>query len=290
MHMDSRYDRNIRLFGKHGQNILSRLTVAIVGVGGIGTHLIQQMAYLGVGSIFLIDPEVLEPSNLNRYVGAFPGDEGKEKVNIGKRMIHQVNPDIEVSKINAGLVNRESFAFIKMADFVFGCLDSEGSRFILNEFCLAYQRPFFDLATEIHPEAPETYYGGRVCFVSGQTGCLYCLDELDEEEIGVELQGPSQKEDRNNLYGVDFEHLNGTGPSVVSINGVIASLAVTEFMAEATGLRNACTLIKYYGERGNIRKSMDKGKPDCYYCNEIQGKGDDADIERYIRNGICDHS
>lgn len=284
--MDNRYDRNIRFFGKDGQNQLSRLDVAIVGIGGLGTHLIQQLAHLGVGSMCLIDPENLDATNLNRYVGTLPSDVGRGKVVIGEKIINNINPNINVSKMRSKLLNKDAFELIKAADFVFGCLDSDAARFILNELCLAYQRPFFDLASEIHPDPPPRY-GGRVCYISGKKGCLYCLNELDMQEVSMELQGTTQCEDRKDIYGVDLQYLNEAGPSVVSINGLIASLAVTEFMAEATALRNAYTLLKYYGEDGIVRRSMDSGDPGCYYCNEIQGKQDDADIERYIRNGFC---
>lgn len=283
--MNERYDRNIRLFGEDGQEKLRKLAVSVVGVGGIGTHIIQQLAHLGVGSIALIDFEDLDITNLNRYVGTRLDYVGEDKVHIGKQIINDIDPNIQVKPISESLVSKCAFNSIKKSDYVFGCIDCEGARLILNELCLAYNRPYFDLSSEIFPD-PTLIYGGRVCFVSNSSGCLYCLGELDVSEASLALAGPHQKAAQKAIYGVDTTFLGQTGPSVVSINGVIASLAVTEFMVDATGLRQANTLIKYYGEQGIVRKSKDKGLSDCYYCKKVKGKGDASEVDRYIEMGV----
>jgi hypothetical protein len=68
--------------------------------------------------------------------------------------------------------------------------------------------------------------------------CLMCLDILDQEEVRQDLASPSERRDRDRIYGVDRNFLDEAGPSVVSINGVIASLAVTEFMVTVTEIRS----------------------------------------------------
>ena len=68
MHTD-RYDRNIRFFGKEGQDRLAACSVAVVGVGGLGTHVVQQLALLGIGQLALIDKGELKENSRNRYIG-----------------------------------------------------------------------------------------------------------------------------------------------------------------------------------------------------------------------------
>jgi len=68
--MSSRHDRSIRFFGREGQEKLRNSAVAVVGVGGVGGHVVQQLALLGVRSISVIDAEELAETNLNRYVTA----------------------------------------------------------------------------------------------------------------------------------------------------------------------------------------------------------------------------
>src|SRR5688572_12399233 len=99
--MKERFDRNERFFGKEGQAKIRASGVAITGVGGLGTHVAQQLALLGVGRLVLIDSEELDASNLNRYIGARYDDPipGSPKVEIGERLIKSIDPNIEVIKI-----------------------------------------------------------------------------------------------------------------------------------------------------------------------------------------------
>ena len=68
--MRKQFDRNVRFFGVEGQKIISQLVVCIAGVGGLGSHIVQQLVHLGVTKFILIEPESLDETNLNRYVGA----------------------------------------------------------------------------------------------------------------------------------------------------------------------------------------------------------------------------
>src|SRR3989442_11484933 len=96
-----RFERQERLFGKEGQAKLRAARVAVVGVGGLGTHVVQQLALLGVGELALIDSEELAESNRNRYVGARHDDPipGTQKVFIGERLTKEIDPTIQIVKI-----------------------------------------------------------------------------------------------------------------------------------------------------------------------------------------------
>ena len=98
---NDRFDRNMRFFGKEGQERLGAAKVAVVGIGGLGTHVVQQLALLGVGQLSLIDPQDLDRTNFNRYIGVRYDDPvpGTFKVDLGARMVEQINPRIEVIKI-----------------------------------------------------------------------------------------------------------------------------------------------------------------------------------------------
>jgi len=283
----SRFDRNVLLFGQQGQDRLRAKRVAVVGVGGLGTHVLQQLALLGVGGLVIIDREELDISNKNRYVGSLHVDPvpGLPKVDLGERLILAIDPTIQVTKIKDTFISEAGFAVLKQADCVFGSMDREGCRLILNEFCAAYERPYFDLATEIVP-GEKLVFGGRVCCAIDGGGCISCLGVLDVAEAQRDLSGPSGQQDRKVVYGVKMEALAQAGPSVVSLNGVVASLAVTEFMVWATGLREPKRLLTYYGERGAVTVNRDQPPSDCYYCKGIRGKDSQANLERYIREGI----
>lgn len=70
--VDGRYDRQVRAFGPEGQAVLERMSVAIVGLGGTGSIVAQQLAHLGGGRLLLIDHDEFDMSNLNRLQGAMP--------------------------------------------------------------------------------------------------------------------------------------------------------------------------------------------------------------------------
>ena len=88
------------------------------------------------------------------------------------------------------------------------------------------------------------------------------------------------------IYGVDRAALGRSGPSVVSINGVVASLAVTEFMVTATGLRAPKPALNYYGKLGRLTSPVDPPAPDCYYCLAVKSRRDEADVQHYLRDKI----
>lgn len=75
------------------------------------------------------------------------------------------------------------------------------------------------------------------------------------------------------IYGIDPNALEGTGPAVVSINGVVASLAVTEFMALVTGIREPAAHLIYRGDLPRLSKAVDPPREDCWYCTQLWGCG-----------------
>lgn len=284
---NQRLHRNELFFGEEGQLTLRKTTCAIVGVGGLGTHIVQQLSLLGVGGLSLIDAEELATTNKNRYIGVRHDDSvpGSSKVDLGERLALSIDPTIHVEKVPNTFISDEGYEAIKAADYVFGCVDCEGARLILAELCSVYARPCFDLASDIHPSSSPPLYGGRVCFSSAGKGCPICLDVLDMEEAGLDLEGEAERRNREALYGVPREALGRSGPSVVSINGMIASMAVTEFMVAVTGLRAPNRLATYYGHTGKATISIDPPRRDCWYCS-LWGLGTEGDVERHVRQGI----
>ena len=156
---------------------------------------------------------------------------------------------------------------------------------MLTELCAAYAKPYVDVSSDILPNDPVAY-GGQVCIATSGNGCLSCMNVLDHAEATVDLAGPEEWRRRAEIYGIPLEQLDRGGPAVVSINGVIASLAVTEFMLNATGIRAPNRLLTYHGRTGKVTVSTDDPTPDCYYCKGLWGTGDRADVQRYIREGV----
>ena len=278
---NDRFARNIELFGVEGQDLLRDTTVAVVGIGGLGTHVVQQLALLGIGSMVFIDDEQLDDSNRNRYIGAWHDDPipGTFKTSIGCRLVRLIDPSIHITEVKEPFRSRPGFDSVAKADWVFGCVDNDGCRFIVNEVCSAHGKGLIDLATDVVSE-DKVRYGGRVCVCTGDS-CLYCLQEIDLSAAEKELEDEDARKDRDAVYGVDRSALGRSGPSVVSLNGVVASLGVTEFMVAVTGLRKPSRHLVYDATSGKVRANQDDPLDDCYYCSN-RGRTADFSLERYL--------
>lgn len=278
---DPRYDRNVRLFGSEGQSKLALLRATLVGVGGLGSPLVQHLALLGVGHIDLFDDEDLDDTNRNRFVGARSDDPvpGSAKVELAARLVREINPDIVVRAYPFGLVSEQCFESVKRADWVFGCFDDDGPRSVLNELCAAYDKPYVDLASDVPQDG---IYGGRVVISKNGKGCLNCLDLLDRRDIRRFFATEEEIERERAVYGVDRALLGETGPSVAPINGVVASLAATEFMAGATGMREPAQHLVFRADQSRVTSARNTPTAKCLVCEGVFGKGSAAGLERYL--------
>ncbi len=283
---EDRFDRNERLFGKMGQALLRQTRVAVLGAGGLGSHVIAQIALLGVGSIVPVDRQDIARSDRNRYVGVWHTDPipGSPKVELAKRHVYLIDPAISIIPTKDDILSVAGLKAIKEADFIFGCVDDDGVRFFINEACVAYEKPLIDLASDV-PEVG--IFGGHVAIVTGGYGCLHCLDLLDPDEVRRYFSPTKLIENEAAVYGIEPSVLAEAGPSVVSVNGVVASLGVTAFMALTTGIQVPYTFQTYRGDRGIVTKKMMTAPEDCYYCSVVRGQGDRADLERYFRKATA---
>jgi len=267
-----RFSRNEGLFGADGQKRIAATRITIVGLGGLGSHVAQQLAYLGVANYGLLDFDIVTDSSVNRLIGAGDADvvATTKKVAVAERMITGINPDAMVRPAEARVDGAEAEPLVRDADVVFGCLDRDLPRLQLTELCARYAKPLFDLASDVGGEDGELWYGGRVLFCDGKR-CVSCLGLLDQREMARDSMSPDQREAQDRLYGIAHRAMENTGPMVVSINGAVASIAVTEFMAIVTGLREPFAHLNYRADQQVIRKSLDPPEPGCYYCTSVWG-------------------
>jgi hypothetical protein len=276
-----RFDRNIGLFGSEGQERLHQKSVTIIGLGGVGSWIAPQIALLGPRKISVVDPEELANTDRNRSGTARHTDPvpGSLKVDLAERLIHDIDPAITVNKVSKSLLSEEAFAAVIDSDAVFGCVDKDGLRFVLNEIAVAYEKPLIDVATDV-PEPG--VYGGRVFFGVPGDACLVCMGLLDMSDVRRFFLTQTEREAEDAIYGIPRRLLSGTGPAVVSLNMATAGIAGTEFMVWATAMRAPQRLITYSAHRSLVTVCRDAPRADCYYCRVVRGQRDAANVGRYL--------
>ena len=281
------FDRQIAIFGIEGQEKIQSTKVVLVGYGGLGTFVLPQICLLGVRYISVIEHEAFSATNRNRYLGFLDSDFnaetgiGVDKVLVAERIAKGIAPDICIKLIKNKLESQEAINAIMAADVVFGCLDSDGARSILNEVCIAFGVTYIDLASEVFEDGS---FGGRIAVVKDGNGCLHCMaDGLDQTEIRRYLTSEQQLENEANVYGVDKNSLaTGSGPSVVDLNGIIASLGVQEFKLLLTEQKLQSRYLNYRGHLKTISKVEVNQNNNCHCCG-LFNKRNKANVARYLK-------
>ncbi|MDR2692184.1 MAG: molybdopterin-synthase adenylyltransferase MoeB [Dysgonamonadaceae bacterium] len=139
-----RYSRHILLqdVGVEGQEKISAGKVLIVGAGGLGAPVAFYLAAAGVGTVGIIDGDVVDLSNLQRQIIHFTADVNKAKVISAKEKINQLNPDVKVITYNELLTSENAFDVIRDYDFIVDGTDNFPVKFLINDACVLAGKPF----------------------------------------------------------------------------------------------------------------------------------------------------
>ncbi|MEM1569663.1 MAG: HesA/MoeB/ThiF family protein [Candidatus Bathyarchaeia archaeon] len=173
------YRRQITLpeVGFKGQKKLRGSSVAIIGVGGLGSVSALYLALAGVGKLKLIDQDVVEFNNLHRQVLYTIHDLRLPKAEVAAKRIRDVNPEVEVEPIPENLNELNAEYIIKNVDCVVDGLDNMKTRYLVNKVCIKYRIPYvFGGAIGLE--------GNVSVFKSPETPCLECiLPELNDAHL-----------------------------------------------------------------------------------------------------------
>lgn len=133
--LPARYQRNQKMVSTSQQLQLFRSKVAVVGAGGLGGYILEQLARLGVGHIVTIDDDVFEENNLNRQLLSAPGNLGRVKVEVAAERLAEINPAVTVHPARALLGKDNGAALLAGADCVVDAVDNVTARLELEELC-----------------------------------------------------------------------------------------------------------------------------------------------------------
>ena len=140
--MDPRYERNIPALTEEECRALWDNRILVVGCGGLGGHIIDQLARIGVGFLRVVDGDVFEPSNLNRQLLSGIPLLGTSKARAAADHVARVNPDIKVEAVDAFMTRQRVHSLIEGCDVVLDALDNIPSRHLLAAACAEAGIPY----------------------------------------------------------------------------------------------------------------------------------------------------
>ena len=239
--------------GPDSEERIARSTIGVAGLGGGGSHIVQQLAHIGFQRFVIYDGDVVEESNLNRLVGATAIDVPAEspKLGIAKRMIFGLQPHASVQ----GFAGRwqDNPELLRECQIVFGCVDGYQGRAELEVACRRYMMHYLDIGIDVHGNNPPVI-GGQVILSSPGGLCMRCMGFLTDAKIAEEV-GRYRKA--------------GHRPQVVWPNGVLASTAVGLAVDIVTGWTSRSlphAYLSYDGNKGMVKESVTLRHLDISAC------------------------
>lgn len=134
--METQFSRNEIIIGKEKQEIISNKTVAIFGIGGVGSYTIESLARCGIQNLILIDNDTVSISNINRQLIALHSTVGKLKTEVMKARLLDINPNINIITYNKFIKNGNSRQILldNKIDYIVDAIDTVPSKLELIKF------------------------------------------------------------------------------------------------------------------------------------------------------------
>jgi adenylyltransferase/sulfurtransferase len=225
-----RYRRQILVeeIGKKGQQTLSEKHVVVIGGGGLGSNSANILVRTGIGSIDIIDDDLLDLTNLHRTSLFNEKDIGKLKCQILEEKLQHVNSEVTVRGIKKRITKENIESTLTNADIILDGTDNMKTRFLINEIAIKNNIPW--IYAGVH-----TTIGMVMGIISKQTPCLVCISHSIEENKISEI------------------------PVMSNIPVIIASIQVTEAMKILLGKQLSGLIIydawKQHFENMNIKRN-----------------------------------
>jgi adenylyltransferase/sulfurtransferase len=238
-----RYSRHILLkeVGVEGQIRLNQARVLVVGVGGLGSPVALYLAAAGVGTIGIIDNDVVELSNLQRQIIHATPDVGRHKVESATEAMQALNPEVTVVPHKFQLSADNVMATIKEYDFVVDGTDNFSAKFLVNDACVLAGIPFSHGGVL-------RFVGQTMTILPGESACYRCIFRQPPPEDAVSSCSQA-----------------GILGAIAGILGTIQATEVLKFVT-GTGQLLTDTLLSFDSLTMDFRKIPLSRKEDCPAC------------------------
>jgi molybdopterin/thiamine biosynthesis adenylyltransferase/rhodanese-related sulfurtransferase len=165
----TRYSRQVILeeVGVDGQHRLLSSKVLVIGAGGLGSPVSLYLAAAGVGTLGIVDGDLVDLSNLHRQILHYTHDVGRPKTQSARRTLEDVNPDVTVVPHQTTLTSENAMEIIDPYDVVVNGSDNFPTRYLVNDACVMLRKPMVDASIL-------KWEGQATTFLPGY-GCYRCL-------------------------------------------------------------------------------------------------------------------
>lgn len=262
--------RQVAAITEVGQSRLAAATVAVIGVGGAGSTVADQLGHMGVGQIVICEADVLKDVNLSRQTGAGPSNVGALKAEVAAAAIRHANPSVGVVVIPERFPGVQSYVLLRDVDLIVSCVDSAAARHEINKFSRRFLIPVIDVGATIRRGEDDQLelIAGHTARILPDGACLECEG----------LTTPPLRENELDGHGVHYWERDDDAvgaPQVMSINGLLASLAVTEVLRLVAGLSEDrhTRHWRYEALEGEVY-AREPISPGCPVCG-LLGRGDE---------------
>ena len=174
-----KFSRQVMLeeIGYGGQLKLKNAKVCVVGTGGLGHPIISRLATMGVGTLRIVDRDVIELSNLHRQMMFDEDDVGQVKVEVAAKKLQKLNPDCKIESLAISVNDYTALEVVEGCDVVIDALDSVNARYALNKACVKFEIPFVT-------GAAVGTSGQAFTVLPKKSACYFCMfPELDEDTM-----------------------------------------------------------------------------------------------------------
>lgn len=267
-------DRQVRALGASAQTQLESMEIGIVGLGGTGSAVAEQLVRMGIKKLQIVDHDKFEPSNWSRFYGSTWKDTLKTnyKVDIINSHLKEINPNIDVKKIKKSVMTKEALKSLSNCDIIFSCLDRHAPRAVLNELSYQCFIPLIDVGVGLVKNHKNIIDGtARATVVGPGLPCLLCQEIVRSEMITAEHLSPHEYESRRAEGYVN--NLDQNAPSVISYTSLASSLGLIMFLDLISGKSSDSNSTLIFDLRSKeIIKLRSSIKEDCV-CQKRVGKG-----------------
>ena len=268
--------RTIDSWGEAAQRDIARLRVGIVGLGSVGCIVAEAMARVGVSDLTLIDPDHVEPHNLDRLLYASERDIGRRKVDLAKRRVrsHATAENIKVTALPMSIRDRTAYEAATDCDILFSCVDRRPiARDTLNYLAYAHMIPVIDGGVSIETLREQLHSAHwRAHLVGPQSQCMRCLGQYNSSGVSMELDGSLDNRSYiENLPPEERPNNRNVFPFGLSVAAMEVNLMLRHLLAQDWW--PVVQQQDYQFVKGNVSITQGTCYPSCEFSQRV-GMGD----------------